>query len=86
MLKVTKYYVLPTEYICVFCADLYCYNRDAVCLLRGTKWIFKGNTGYSSSWGFIKAKEELHILYRLKTQHCSFCSIPSAHCRRHQHH
>jgi len=82
MLKVKKFYVLPTEYIYVFCVDLYCYNWDAACLLHGTNWIFKRNAGYPSSWGHIKATEELHILYRLKTQHCSTCSTPPTRCRR----
>jgi len=50
-----QFYVQPTQCIDVFCVDLrtnsdYCniqhqltgfYNRDGVCLLRGTDWVFK---------------------------------------------
>jgi len=54
-----KFYVLPTQCIYVFCVDLRTnsdyfpiqhwlagfYNRDGVCLLRGTDWIFIRNSG-----------------------------------------
>jgi len=51
--NIQKVYILPTQ-LCVFCMDLSdyvpvqhsltCfYNRDEVCLLRCTKWIFKYN-------------------------------------------
>ena len=53
-LNTHKFYVLPTQCIYVFCVDLRTnsdyfpiqhqltgfYNRDGVCLLRGTDWIF----------------------------------------------
>jgi len=53
--NITKFYVLPTQCICVFCVALRTnsdyfpiqhqltglYNRDGVCLLRGTDWVFK---------------------------------------------
>jgi len=56
--NVEKLYVLPTQCIYVFCVDLrtnsdyfpitaltdwFC-NRDGMCLLRGTDWIFKYNS------------------------------------------
>jgi hypothetical protein len=52
-----KFYVLPTQCVYVFCVDLrtssdyfptqhqltgFC-NRDVVCLLRGTDWVFVYN-------------------------------------------
>ena len=55
-----KSYVLPTQlYLCVLCGsqnkqrlfpyttltDWFLYNRDAVCLLRGTDWIFICDSG-----------------------------------------
>jgi hypothetical protein len=54
-----KSYVLPTQCIYMFCVDLRTnsdyfpiqhlltafYNRDGVCLLRGTDWIFKYESG-----------------------------------------
>ena len=57
--NIQQLYVLPTQCICVFCVDLrtnsdyfpiqqqlsgFC-NRDGVCLLRGTDWVFKYNLG-----------------------------------------
>jgi len=56
-----KFFILPTHCIYVFCVDLRTnsdyfpiqhkltgfYNRDVVCLLRGTDWVFKRD-GYSS--------------------------------------
>ena len=53
--NIQQFYVLPTHCIYVFCVDLRTnshyfpiqhkltglYNRDAVCLLRGTDWVFK---------------------------------------------
>ena len=51
-------YVLPTQCIDVFCVDLRTnsdyfpmtgfYNRAGECLLRGTDWILKCNSGYFS--------------------------------------
>ena len=52
--NIQQFYVLPTQRIYVFCVDLRTnsdyfpiqhyltgfYNRDGVCLLRGTDWIF----------------------------------------------
>jgi len=52
--NIQQFYVLPTQYIYVFCVDLRAnsdyftiqhslagfYKRDGVCLLRGTSWIF----------------------------------------------
>ena len=54
-LNIKKFYILPTQCIYVFCVDLRTnsdyfpiqhwlvgfYNRDGVCLLRGTDWVFK---------------------------------------------
>jgi len=56
--NIHKVYVLPTQYTYVFCVDLRTnsyyfpiqhyltgfYNRDGVCLLRGTDWIFIYNS------------------------------------------
>ena len=48
--NIQQLYVLPTQYIYVFCVDLRTnsdyfpmqhYNRDGICLLRGTGWIYK---------------------------------------------
>ena len=58
--KTQQFYVLPTQCIYVFCVDHRThsdyfpiqhyltgfYNRDVVCLLRGTDWVFKCNLGY----------------------------------------
>jgi hypothetical protein len=55
MSNIHKPYVLPTQCIYVFCVDLRTnsdyfriqhqqigfYNRDGVCFLRGTDWMFK---------------------------------------------
>ena len=52
--NIQQFYVLPTHCIYVFCVDLRTnsdyvpiqhqlsgfYNRDEVCLLRGTNWVF----------------------------------------------
>jgi hypothetical protein len=55
--NIHKLYVLLTQCIYVFCVDFRtaiffpstaltgCYNRDGVCLLRGTDWDFKYNPG-----------------------------------------
>ena len=57
--NIQQFYVLPTHCICVFCVDLSTnnhyfpiqhyltgfYNRDGVCLLRGTDWVFIYNSG-----------------------------------------
>ena len=57
--NIQQFYVLPTQCIYVFCVDLRTnsdyfpiqhqlaglYNRDGVCLLRGTDWIFKRSSG-----------------------------------------
>ena len=61
--NIQQFYVLSTLCICVFCVDLRTkshyfpiqhqltgfYNRDGKCLLRGTDWIFKHNSSWSSS-------------------------------------
>ena len=53
--SIQQIYVLPTQCVYVFCVDLRTnsdyfhiqhklvglYNRDGVCLLRGTDWVFK---------------------------------------------
>ena len=58
-LNIQQFYVLPTQCIYVFCVDLRTnsdyfpiqhqltgfHNRDGVCLLRGTDYIFKYNSG-----------------------------------------
>ena len=58
--NIQQSYVLPTQCICVFCVDLRTnsdyfpiqhllaglYNRDGVCLLCGTDWVFIYNSGY----------------------------------------
>jgi len=58
--NIQQFYVMPTECIYVFCVDLKTnidyfptqhsltgfYNGDGVCLLRGTNWSFKYNTGF----------------------------------------
>jgi len=55
-----QFYVLPTQCIYVFCVDLRTnsdyfsiyhlltcfYNRDGVCLLRGTDWVFIYNSTF----------------------------------------
>jgi len=50
----STFYVLPTQRIYVFCVDLRTnsdyftigfYNRDGVCLLRGTDWVCKCSLG-----------------------------------------
>jgi len=50
---IRKFFVQPTQYICVFCVDLkqrlfpYTALTDwFVCLLRGTDRVFKCNLGY----------------------------------------
>ena len=59
-LHIHNFYVLPTQCIYVFCVDLRInsdyfpiqhwltglYNRDGVCLLRGTDWIFIYNSTF----------------------------------------
>jgi hypothetical protein len=58
--NVHQFYVLPTQCIYVFYVDLRTnsdyfpihqltgfYNRDVVCLLRGTDWMCMSNSGYS---------------------------------------
>ena len=57
--NINQFYVLPTQYIYVFCVDIrtnsnyftiqhwltgFC-NLDGECLLRGTGWIFNYNSG-----------------------------------------
>jgi len=63
MCNTQKFYVQPTHCIYAFCMDLRTssdyfaiqnwltgfYNRDEVCLLRGTDWIFIYNSGKFSS-------------------------------------
>ena len=58
--NIQQFYVLPTQCVYVFCVDLRTnsdyfpiqhsltglYNRDGVCLLSGTNWVFKCNLGY----------------------------------------
>ena len=58
--NIQQFYVLPTQCIYVFCVDLRTnsdyfpiqhsltgfYNRDGVCLLRGTDWIFIYNSTF----------------------------------------
>jgi hypothetical protein len=58
-----QFYVVPTQCIYVFCVDLRTnshyfpiqhkltglYNRDGVCLPRGTDWSCKCNSGWFSS-------------------------------------
>jgi len=58
--NIKQFHVLTTQCIYVFCVDLRTnsdyftvqhsltgfYNRDGVCLLRGTDWVFKYNRGY----------------------------------------
>ena len=65
-------HALPTHCIYVFCVDLRTncvyfpiqhylsgfYNRDGVCLLRGTNWIFIYNSGFSQS---LKGQYRLHF-------------------------
>jgi len=42
--NIQQFHVLTTQCICVFCVDLTgLYNRDGLCLLRGTDWLFKYN-------------------------------------------
>ena len=57
---IQKFYVLPTQCIYLFCTSLRTnsdyfpiqqsltgfYNRDGVCLLRGTDWVFLCNSCY----------------------------------------
>ena len=59
-LNIQQFYVLPTVYFFVFYVYLRTnsdyfpirhslpglYNRDGVCLLRGTDWVFIYNSGY----------------------------------------
>ena len=58
--NIHKFYVLPTQFIYVFCVDLRTnsdyfpiqheltgfYNRDEVCLLRGTDWVLIYNSTF----------------------------------------
>ena len=58
--NIKRFYVLPTQCIYVFCVDLrtnsdyfpyralsdWFYNRDGVCLLRGTDWVFVSYSSY----------------------------------------
>ena len=61
--NIQQFYVLPTQlYLCVLCGsenkqplfpyttltDWFLYKPDAVCLLRGTDWIFKSNIQFRS--------------------------------------
>jgi len=64
--NVQQFYVLPTHCIYPFCVDLRTnsdyipiqhsltgfYNRDGVCLLRGTNWVFKYSHPNHSSEGY----------------------------------
>jgi hypothetical protein len=57
--NIQQFYILPTQFIYVFCVDLRTnsdhfpiqncltgvYNRDGVCLLRGTDWVFTYSSG-----------------------------------------
>jgi len=61
--NIQQLYVQPTQCIYVFCVDLrtnsdyfliqhwltVLYNRDGECLLRGTDWVFKCNSGWLSA-------------------------------------
>ena len=58
-----KFYVLPTQCIDVFCVDLrtfscaaltdwFLYNRQGVCLLRGTDWTLSCNSGSFTAVSF----------------------------------
>jgi len=72
-LTLQKSHVLPTQCIYVFCVDLrtncdyfpvQCllagyYNRDGVCLLRGTDWIFKCNLRYTGLRWFMEEQDFL---------------------------
>ena len=63
----STFYVLPTQCIYVFCLDLRTnsdyftvqhwlggfYNRDGVCLLRGTDWIFIHNSTLCTNSVFV---------------------------------
>ena len=55
--NIQQFYVLRTQCIYVFCVDLRTngdyfltgfYNRDGVCLLHGTDWLFKYISGLSA--------------------------------------
>ena len=62
-----KVYVLPTQCIYVYCVDLRTnsdyfpiqhyltglYNRDGVCLLRGTDWVFIYNSTFCPHSVFV---------------------------------
>jgi hypothetical protein len=74
-LSLQQFYVLPTHYIDVFCVDLRTnsdyfpiqhyltgfYNRDGVCLLRGTDWIFKFSSG---QWYFPQLRSKCQGITR----------------------
>jgi hypothetical protein len=64
--NIQKFYVLPTNCICMFCVDVRInsyyfslqhqltgfYNRDEKCLQRGTDWVFKSD-------GYVEIKCQL---------------------------
>jgi len=78
--NIHKLYVLPTQRIYVFCVDLRTnsvfsiqhwvtgfYNRDGVCLLCGTDWIFKQNILRFVLKGFKTPRNHGNISYCLNT-------------------
>jgi hypothetical protein len=79
-INIKQFYFLPTQWICVFCVDLRTnsryfptqhwltafYNRDGVCLLRGTGWIFWRVHHYTEEVGY---RVLMHtVKYRMSAQ------------------
>ena len=75
--NIQQFYVLPTQCIYVFCVDLSTnshyfpiqhqltglYNRDGVCLLRGTDWCFKCNSDLIFLFKFFRNLISLTSVY-----------------------
>jgi hypothetical protein len=87
--NIQQFHVLPTQCIDVFCTDLRTssgyfpiqhqltgfYNRDGVCLLRRTDWIFKYNLG--QSW--FTLRQNKHYSKNKHPEKHSFCNGGAAH-------
>ena len=113
MFNIQQFYVQPTQCIYVFCVDLRTnsdyfpiqhwltgfYNREGVCLLRGTDWIFKYNSvilGFKvPSHNIISGKvSDLALIWLirkgqgvklLRTRFEALASSPLCKLPRHQH-
>jgi len=85
-LNIKKFYVLPTPlYFRVLCGSQnkqrlfsytsfsdWFYNRDGVCLLRGTDWVFNNNTYFPLAMSFHQCSV-LTVIYMLLLREVQKC-------------